>query len=344
MIDHTGLKVSYPGVSRRFYDTAEPARERQRGVLRHRPRLGGDRAARSWAMTCPRGAPVSCSRRSRALEMACCIWGARAMSSASEGPAATATMRQFSSRRLTSSSSTHQRSWLSSAGSPVRPSSASLGRASSAGIRRVKERRFGRTSFPETTWFEGARQPSLLLETPDELGFSCEGLVDHLEGDVPAEAGVPRAVDLGHSPGAEGRQHLVRTQPAAGSQTHVARLYCWHKRGKSGPGTERGQVPFSPQKRRSPGADRWIRARFGAADPRGCGAAGRARGRVGRGQENAPRLPCVVAGCGRLIQRRNDCIRHYRERVLPGARRGAAAGMRLTSATATCTGRTAASP
>lgn len=28
-------------------------------------------------------------------------------------------------------------------------------------------------------------------------------------------------------------------------------------------------------------------------------------------------MPCSVPGCTRLIQRREYCIRHYRERVMP---------------------------
>jgi hypothetical protein len=49
----------------------------------------------------------------------------------------------------------------------------------------------------------------------------------------------------------------------------------------------------------------------GPCDLRGCGAAAGARGRArGVGRKKRPRLPCVVAGCGRLIQRRNYCIRH----------------------------------
>ena len=71
---------------------------------------------------------------------------------------------------------------------------------------------------------ERTRESRLLLEAPDQLGVPGQGLVDDLEGDVPSEPGVPRPVDLGHSPGAEGGEHLVRTQPAAGSQAHASNL------------------------------------------------------------------------------------------------------------------------
>ena len=64
----------------------------------------------------------------------------------------------------------------------------------------------------------------LLLEAPHQLRVTGEGFVDDLEGDVAPEPGVSRPVDLGHSTGAEDRQHLVRTQPAAGSQAHAANV------------------------------------------------------------------------------------------------------------------------
>ena len=67
---------------------------------------------------------------------------------------------------------------------------------------------------------ERTGESRLLLEADDELGVTSEGLVDDLESDVPSEPGVPRAIDFRHSPGAEGGEHFVRTQPAAGSQSH----------------------------------------------------------------------------------------------------------------------------
>jgi hypothetical protein len=64
---------------------------------------------------------------------------------------------------------------------------------------------------------ERAGESRLLLEPVDQFRVPGQSLVDDLEGDVTSEPGVPRTVDLGHSPGAEGREHLVRPKPDARS-------------------------------------------------------------------------------------------------------------------------------
>ena len=52
----------------------------------------------------------------------------------------------------------------------------------------------------------------------------------HVEADqsedrwVCIEPGVSRAIHLGHSPGPQDREDLVRTQPAAWSQTHASKV------------------------------------------------------------------------------------------------------------------------
>jgi len=38
------------------------------------------------------------------------------------------------------------------------------------------------------------------------------------------------------------------------------------------------------------------------------------------GRKPRPKVPCAVPGCGRLIQRRDLCLYHYRERALPRCR------------------------
>ena len=60
--------------------------------------------------------------------------------------------------------------------------------------------------------------PGFLLEAPHQLGAAGQRLVDHLQGDFPAEPAITGSVDLGHPSGTDDGEHLVRAEPATGDQ------------------------------------------------------------------------------------------------------------------------------
>ena len=57
---------------------------------------------------------------------------------------------------------------------------------------------------------EGRDREGLPLEARDGLGVGGEPVGKDLDGDLAAEPGVARPVDLAHASGPERRQHLVR--------------------------------------------------------------------------------------------------------------------------------------
>ena len=63
---------------------------------------------------------------------------------------------------------------------------------------------------------EGRRRSRLVLEAGETLAVGRQRLRENLDGDEPAEARVPRLVDLPHATGADGRQDLVRPETRAG--------------------------------------------------------------------------------------------------------------------------------
>jgi hypothetical protein len=106
---------------------------------------------------------------------------------------------------------------------------------------------------------ERPRDPGFLLEAAHQLGAAGQRFVHHLEGDVPTQACVPSAVNLGHASGSERGEDLVGAEPAASSQAHVRRDY-FRVAGE----TTRGRAPTSDAQPRRPRAA-W---RFGLAGHR----------------------------------------------------------------------------
>ena len=62
--------------------------------------------------------------------------------------------------------------------------------------------------------------PRLALETGLELGVGCEQRREDLDGDRSSEPGVSRLIHLAHSPCADQRDDLVRTEAGAGLDGH----------------------------------------------------------------------------------------------------------------------------
>ena len=68
---------------------------------------------------------------------------------------------------------------------------------------------------------ERRHRAGLALETTAAVRVACHVGGQDLEGDVAPEARVTRPVDLAHAAGAEGAQHLVRSQATSGCEGHV---------------------------------------------------------------------------------------------------------------------------
>ena len=67
---------------------------------------------------------------------------------------------------------------------------------------------------------EGGSRSGFLLEPPEPIGVVREVGRQQLQRDIPIELGVARQVHFAHSPRAEERADLVRSQPGAGCQKH----------------------------------------------------------------------------------------------------------------------------
>jgi len=67
---------------------------------------------------------------------------------------------------------------------------------------------------------ERARRASFLFEAAEPIGSVGDPRGQYLDRDVPAQAAVPRAIDLAHAPFADGSDHLVRTETCTGGEGH----------------------------------------------------------------------------------------------------------------------------
>src|SRR5262245_19581454 len=91
----------------------------------------------------------------------------------------------------------------------------------------------------------------LAFKPPQPMGIGRERCRENLDRHVPAEPRVLREVHLAHSARTEQRDDFVRTQSAAGCQSHgVAWLFYWR------PGLRPGGEPEGSLDNYSPGS-RW---------------------------------------------------------------------------------------
>ena len=67
------------------------------------------------------------------------------------------------------------------------------------------------------------RRPGLLLEAPEAVRVAGKGGREHLDGNVAAEPGIARAVNLSHAARADQRADLVRPQLRSNGQSRVQR-------------------------------------------------------------------------------------------------------------------------
>src|SRR6185436_932232 len=67
---------------------------------------------------------------------------------------------------------------------------------------------------------QGAGRLGLLLEPPQALFVRRVRRRKDLDRDVALQLGIPRAVHLTHTPGADRREDLVEAEPCSGCQRH----------------------------------------------------------------------------------------------------------------------------
>ena len=98
------------------------------------------------------------------------------------------------------------------------------------------------------------RRTRLLLEAVEPVGVGGKGGREDLDGDVPAEARVARAIDLAHAAGADERDDLIRAEAGAGRECHGTKLILWGSRRAAKPaGAVRANGAQPPLGRRPDG-------------------------------------------------------------------------------------------
>ena len=147
----------------------------------------------------------------------------------------------------------------------------------------------------------------LLLEAAQAIGVGGKGRRQNFDGDVAAQARVPRTPDLAHPAGADRREDLVGTEPGAGGNDHLGRAMIRLKDRVSGPSATGwfdhagSAVPFRATSPRSAGSLLLLQLRGPVGDERDRRELLRQGGRHGHGRK--------MRGCVQSVGAARVCSR-----------------------------------